>query len=598
MKVLRLFAVALACAACTDPTPPAATAAAPVLEPCTLIKNVRIFDGTRVVERGAVVVRDRVVADVGPGITASCRDVVDGTARTILPGLIDSHVHVWDEAQLQAGMRFGVTTMLDMMTDWHAAAKLKASAATRPELSDLRSAGNPVTARGGHGTEYGLSLATLESAKDADAFVAARVKEGSDYVKIIYTPDLPMFRSIDRDVLRASVAAAHHNHRLAVVHIDTEKEATEALEAGADGLAHLFYDRSADAAFVTLAHERHAFVVPTLSVLTTLTGTPHGAVLAKDLASRLSPREVAALGKTYPVKVAVDEAGIVRSVRALHAAGVPLLAGTDASNPGTSWGVSLHGELELLVASGLAPGDALVAATSAPARAFGLDDRGRIARGARADLLLVDGDPTRDIRATRRTVAVWKAGTRLADRFLAAPAEAPDAPSVEAPLAKPAPGPISDFEDEAMSSRFGVGWTSTTDAIIGGASVVSLDRASHGKGFDLAVKGTVAPGTSAWSGVMFNPGAKLWTPVDLSAGTALVFSARGDGRRYGVLLFTKRGGRIGARQSFVADEAWKEHRLALSDFAGADARDVIGIAFVAGPEAGAYRFELDDVQLR
>jgi imidazolonepropionase-like amidohydrolase len=89
---------------------------------------------------------------------------------------------------------------------------------------------------------------------------------------------------------------------------------------------------------------------------------------------------------------------------------VPLLAGTDAPSPGATYGASLHGELELLVGAGLTPVQALTAATSNAARAFKLADRGRVARGLRADLVLVDGDPTRDILVTRRVVEVWKKG--------------------------------------------------------------------------------------------------------------------------------------------------------------------------------------------
>jgi imidazolonepropionase-like amidohydrolase len=73
----------------------------------------------------------------------------------------------------------------------------------------------------------------------------------------------------------------------------------------------------------------------------------------------------------------------------------------------------MHGELELLVAAGLTPVQALAAATSAPARAFRLPDRGMIAPGKRADLVLVDGDPTRDIAATRRINSVWKKGVAV-----------------------------------------------------------------------------------------------------------------------------------------------------------------------------------------
>jgi imidazolonepropionase-like amidohydrolase len=87
-----------------------------------------------------------------------------------------------------------------------------------------------------------------------------------------------------------------------------------------------------------------------------------------------------------------------------------ILAGTDAPNEGTTYGAGLHRELELLVEAGLTPVEALRAATSVSAAAFDLNDRGRIAAGARADLLLVDGDPTVDIRTTRNILHVYKRG--------------------------------------------------------------------------------------------------------------------------------------------------------------------------------------------
>jgi imidazolonepropionase-like amidohydrolase len=98
---------------------------------------------------------------------------------------------------------------------------------------------------------------------------------------------------------------------------------------------------------------------------------------------------------------------------------VDILAGSDASEPipilgGLAHGASLHHELQLLVAAGLQPGDALRAATSTPARRFGLTDRGRIVPGALADLLLVDGDPTATISDTLSIGAVWRRGVRQA----------------------------------------------------------------------------------------------------------------------------------------------------------------------------------------
>jgi imidazolonepropionase-like amidohydrolase len=94
----------------------------------------------------------------------------------------------------------------------------------------------------------------------------------------------------------------------------------------------------------------------------------------------------------------------------LAAAHVRILAGTDAGNPGTAPGISMHGELEYLVKAGLTPEQALAAATSVSADTFHLTDRGRIASGLRADLVLVNDDPTSEITATRDIVEAWKAG--------------------------------------------------------------------------------------------------------------------------------------------------------------------------------------------
>lgn len=117
----------------------------------------------------------------------------------------------------------------------------------------------------------------------------------------------------------------------------------------------------------------------------------------------------------YP-KGKLDDA--FASVIALHKAGVDILAGSDVSEPipilgGLAHGVSLHQELQLMVAAGLTPIEALRAATSTPARRFELNDRGRIAAGARADLLLVDGDPTTNISDTLSIRSVWRGGNQL-----------------------------------------------------------------------------------------------------------------------------------------------------------------------------------------
>lgn len=415
--VLASLPLLLACAArhAADPASHTAPSAPPLDPSCTLVENVRVFDGERVAERTQVLVRDGTIAEVSSTLTARCSSVVDGVGKTLIPGLIDAHTHARSAADLASALRYGVTTELDMFGAPKIKARLRALARERDDISDFLSAGAGITSPGGHGTEYGMKVRTVDGPGDVEAFVDACVSDGSDYIKIIYTPDSPRFRSISRETLEASVEAAHRRHLLAVVHTDTMRASQDALESGADGLMHLFRDTVASAAFIEIARARKAFIVPTLSVLSSMSGNPHGATLTRDgtFTSRLDAGNRHSLTRTPIGGLPIDENVIRESIRSIRAAGVTLLAGTDAGNIGTAHGASVHGELELLVALGLTPVDALVAATSAPARAFGLKDRGRIVAGARADMLLVDGDPTHDILATRRIVRVWHRGVLL-----------------------------------------------------------------------------------------------------------------------------------------------------------------------------------------
>jgi len=153
---------------------------------------------------------------------------------------------------------FGVTTELDMFTspDFARTQRDEQAKTGAPGRADLLSAGYLATAPGGHGTEYGMAVPTLTKPEEAQAWVDARIAEGSDYIKIIsengklYGHEIP---TLDKATIAAIVQAAHKRGKLAVVHISTEDAAKEALEAGADGLVHIFTDRAPEAGFVALA---------------------------------------------------------------------------------------------------------------------------------------------------------------------------------------------------------------------------------------------------------------------------------------------------------------------------------------------------------
>ncbi|MET8851213.1 amidohydrolase family protein [Amycolatopsis sp. NPDC004625] len=384
--------------------------------PPLLFHDVRVFDGHGVRPRTSVLVDGGRIAAIGDHVPAAGADVVPGAGRTLLPGLIDAHVHLTLPG-LRHGFAFGVTTQLDMFADPLVLRAVRAEAARGGPVSDLRSAGIGATAPGGHPAQlvhHGLfgPFPTLAAPSEAPSFVAARVAEGSDYLKVFASsvPGEGHRPSLTADAVAALVAAAHEHGLLAVVHATDVRSALAAVRAGADGLAHLPFDRPPGPEFAAELAARDVFVVPTLTVLESFCGRPGAAEPAE---ARVLDAAALATLSTPMAPAAADgyAAGYAAGMVApLARAGVCVLAGTDAGAPGTAHGLSLHRELGLLVAAGLTPQAALTAATAAPARRFGLADRGEIAVGKRADLVLVAGDPLTDIHATRRLVAVCREG--------------------------------------------------------------------------------------------------------------------------------------------------------------------------------------------
>jgi imidazolonepropionase-like amidohydrolase len=574
-----------------------------------VIRDVRIFDGTRTIPKGQIWVQNGRIKAVGADVKApSSVRSINGAGETLLPGLIDSHTHAFGSA-LKEALAFGVTTELDMFTDHNYAAQIKKEQAEGKDLdlADLRSAGTLVTAPKGHGTEYGMAIPTISAPGEAQAFVDARIAEGSDYIKIIYDDgktyglNIP---TITKETMAAVITAAHQRGKLAVVHIGTLQGARDAIESGADGLAHLFVDAAPDAEFASLVAKHHAFVVPTLSVLASISGAPSGKPLAADarIQPYLPPESLRGLGASFP-RNSGQFSYAQETVRQLKGQHVPILAGTDAPNPGTAHGASMHGEVSLLVAAGLTPVEALAAATSAPAHAFRLDDRGEIAPGKRADLLLVKGDPTADISATRNIVGVWKAGVELDRESYRAALEKEKQAAAQSLAAAPAgseSGLISDFDDgETPRAKFGSGWVISTDSLRGGQSTAQMKivaGGAEGSKSALQIDGTIVQTSIAWAGAMFFPGPAPMSPANLSAKKAVTFWARGDGKSYRLMIYTQSNGFMPKMQSFTAGQEWKKISIPFSTFE-IDGHDVMGIFFGAWAEPGAFSLMIDNVRL-
>ncbi|GBD32151.1 D-hydantoinase/dihydropyrimidinase [bacterium HR33] len=579
-----------------------------------VIKNVRVYDGERVLPAATVVVVGGHIQSVGKDSAVPAGvEVVDGSGRTLLPGLIDSHTHTLAAEHLRTALAFGVTTVLDMFSVPNLVKIWKGEQAAGQAWgrADIFSAGILATAPGGHGTEYGMVIPTVSSASEAEGFVAARLAEGSDWIKIVYDDGASYglsYATLNEATLRALVQAAHRRGKLAVVHISTLSQARTAVRAGVDGLVHIWHDSVPDRDFVRELRSRNVFVIPTLTVLESATGVASGAVLLEDgrVAPFLDFQARSNLKRAFPRRAGAQlslEPALV-SVRRLAEAGVTILAGTDASNPGTWYGASVHRELELLVEAGLTPERALQAATSLPAAAFGLDGRGRIAPGLAANLVLVEGDPTTHVADTRAIVAVWKEGRKFDRDSLRKEISLALEGRANAPPALPfGTGGIlvSDFDDGTTKAAFG-SWSSTTDAMAGGKSTAVLDVAeggAEGTPGALKVHGEIAPGLMyAWAGAMFFPGDRPMSPANLASASGFSFYARGDGKTYRVLLFTQKGGAFPAVSTFTAGAEWQEVSFTWQQLQGGDGSDVVGIAIVAGPDPGPYEFWIDQMRIR
>jgi imidazolonepropionase-like amidohydrolase len=361
------------------------------------IRDVRVFDGETTLPRSHVVVRGGRIQALGPnaripkGLT-----IVDGSGKTLLPGFIDSHTHVFPGAQADA-LRFGTTTELDMYNTRPDFSKWRAQRASldRVTEADTWSAGIGVSVPGGHPNQWvPEDMPRLTAGARAGDFVAARVAEGSDFIKLIIEDNATLDPAHPIPALTpaeacAVIAAARAQGKLSIAHATSQSNALTAIRCGVSGLAHIFVDGPAGEDFIRVAKEKGVFFISTLSLL--------------DIGTR----------QPTPLIHPGDFERALESARRLHSAGVPILAGTDAPAPGTAHGVSIHREIANLVKAGFSPEEALAAATSLPARVFALRDRGRVKTGARADLILVDGDPTTDIEDTLHIQGIWKNGFKV-----------------------------------------------------------------------------------------------------------------------------------------------------------------------------------------
>ena len=251
----------------TLPVPePADPPGGPLPETNFAVVDVTVFDGEQFLPHRDVWVEEGRIRGVGARLNLpEGLPRVDGRGHTLLPGLIDAHSHSFGSA-LSDALRFGVTTVLDQFTAPMLARGKRRARETlgRGGEADLFSAGNLATAPGGHGTQFGVPVATLTSAAEAPNFVAAREEEGSDWIKIVWE---------DGSIIGRTGRRSRRSSR---------KHGLAALEMGVDGLVHAWSDEVISEEDARQFAEARVFVVPTLSVQVAAAGDSMGPALLEE----------------------------------------------------------------------------------------------------------------------------------------------------------------------------------------------------------------------------------------------------------------------------------------------------------------------------
>ena len=427
---------------------PAFAAKLPLPKPkAVLITGATLVDGTGAapVPGSWILVRDGRFVDVSTvaarrGQSALPKDVrvIDGTGKWIVPGFVDAHVHVESTADTKAMIRWGVTSARLMAEGARAAAHLAGHSQTRHHTPELFPAAPIFTVRAGWWSEEpadpDLDRFPADPAAAKTAVFLAR-SLGSREIKVMdddmgwCRDPLPRLPKIAPAVRSALVSEGRRLGLRVSVHAPDLADASDAVADGATVLAHGIVDAPVPDELAARMREGHVFYVPTLDIFDFL-ADPRAfmaRVLADPRIRESLPKKTLARYRSdayfdtyrqrYPnaAYVARQLPVLYANAAKLKAAGVDVALGTDM------WafpGAGVHVELEDFVRAGWTPVEAIRAATLVSARSLGTEaDRGTIEAGKRADFVILENDPTRDIKNTRSIERVFKAGRVAWSRY-------------------------------------------------------------------------------------------------------------------------------------------------------------------------------------
>lgn len=410
---------------------------------CTRLVGGTVFTGMRA-GRGDVILRGAQVVCVtlggnGPEVGTA----VDVSGKTVMPGLVDAHVHThvyagpsgfdpggdaaWN--QVRAMLHAGVTSYLDTGSPL-ADIMDKRARSVGAGFPRVFAAGPMFTATRGHPCVGGPNPACQEvnSPMEVAAALPGVLMAQPDMIKGVVEPGLGVLAlpTLDMDTMRALVDGAAAAGVPVLMHASVTEHMMQMAGVGVKRFAHLPLQDTMTTADATELANGGVMVVPTLAQVDALYRMSLGqftevndAVLAETVDVTVLA-ELASEGFVDSVTSARSRAtmaeaweNITQNFVVCRNAGVRLVAGTDAGNPGVFHGWSLARELSLYVAFGMTPQEALVTATVNAADFLGRPDLGRLEPGARADVLVVEGNALEDIFRVRQVARIYKDGERV-----------------------------------------------------------------------------------------------------------------------------------------------------------------------------------------
>lgn len=367
-----------------------------------LIKNVSLFDGREnkgivdiAVKNGSII---RIAKSI-KGFTAL--ETIDGTGKYMVPGLINSHVHLWDQKDLKTALQAGVFAVIDLHSSEgpdEAFRQLRDSVA----YASYYSAGYAATVPKGHPTQI-FPIETINDSISPALFVEHRIKKGADLIKIVSGNLKPGSLwhgnpSLNYQQIEQIIKSAKERNKKTVVHVSQVEETVKIAEMGADGFAHLWsYNESATDDQLKFLKAKKVFIIPT--------------ALIQQKAWEIIEKEP---GKDHPFKGSLSTMPItLKEIGRLHAAGITILAGTDPPNYGINHHNDLVEELVIYSKAGLSGEEVLRTATGNPSAVFRLEGIGTIAEKQKANFMLLNTNPLADVYALKDINAIWKNGVKV-----------------------------------------------------------------------------------------------------------------------------------------------------------------------------------------